>query len=147
MLVVCTELCSLHVRPSSSPDQIVSSSVFADGSAAAIVTADAGERPGLDLERFATTLTSQGEKDMAWTIGDDGFEMVLTGEVPRIIGREIRGAVDGFLGGAHADGVGRASGRAQHPRSRASRISNSLPTRSRRRGRCCATTATCPARR
>ena len=37
---------------------------------------------------------------MAWTIGDDGFEMVLTGEVPRIIGREIRGAVDGFLDGA-----------------------------------------------
>jgi predicted naringenin-chalcone synthase len=36
---------------------------------------------------------------MAWTIGDDGFEMVLTGEVPRIIGREIRGAVDGFLAG------------------------------------------------
>jgi len=98
VLVVCTELCSLHVRPSSSPDQIVSSSVFADGSAAAIVTADAGDRPGLDLERFATTLTSQGEKDMAWTIGDDGFEMVLTGEVPRIIGREIRGAVDRFLG-------------------------------------------------
>jgi alkylresorcinol/alkylpyrone synthase len=25
--------------------------------------------------------------------------MVLTGDVPRIIGREIRGAVDGFLGG------------------------------------------------
>jgi predicted naringenin-chalcone synthase len=35
---------------------------------------------------------------MAWAIGDDGFEMVLTGEVPRIIGREIRGAVDAFLG-------------------------------------------------
>jgi alkylresorcinol/alkylpyrone synthase len=99
VLVVCTELCSLHIRPSSSPDQIVSSSVFADGSAAAIVTAAAGDRAGLDLERFGTTLTSEGETDMAWTIGDDGFEMVLTGEVPRIIGREIRGAVDGFLGG------------------------------------------------
>lgn len=99
VLVVCTELCSLHVRPSTSPDQIVSSSVFADGSAAAVVTADTADRAGLDLERFATTLTSEGERDMAWTIGDDGFEMVLTGEVPRIIGREIRGAVDGFLGG------------------------------------------------
>lgn len=97
-LVVCTELCSLHIRPSSSPDQILSSSVFADGSAAAVVTAAHADRPGLDLERFATTLTSQGESDMAWTIGDDGFEMVLTGEVPRIIGREIRGAVDAFLG-------------------------------------------------
>lgn len=98
VLVVCTELCSLHIRPSTSPDQIVSSSVFADGSAAAVVTA-ASESPGLDLERFATTLTSEGEHDMVWTIGDDGFEMVLTGEVPRIIGREIRGAVDAFLAG------------------------------------------------
>ena len=99
VLVVCTELCSLHIRPSSSPDQIVSSSVFADGSAAAIITSEHGDRPGLDLERFGTALTSEGEQDMAWTIGDDGFEMVLTGEVPRIIGREIRGAVDSFLGG------------------------------------------------
>lgn len=99
VLVVCTELCSLHIRPSSSPDQIVSSSVFADGSAAAVVTADAGDRAGLDMERFGTALTSEGEQDMAWTIGEDGFEMVLTGEVPRIIGREIRGAVDGFLAG------------------------------------------------
>ena len=99
VLVVCTELCSLHIRPSSSPDQIVSSSVFADGSAAAIVTAEPGDRSGLDMERFGTALTSEGEEDMAWTIGDDGFEMVLTGEVPRIIGREIRGAVDGFLAG------------------------------------------------
>ena len=100
VLVVCTELCSLHIRPSSSPDQIVSSSVFADGAAAAIVSADAGDRAGLDMDRFGTALTSEGEEDMAWTIGDDGFEMVLTGEVPRIIGREIRGAVDAFLGGA-----------------------------------------------
>ena len=45
VLVVCTELCSLHIRPSSSPDQIVSSSVFADGSAAAVVTADTADRP------------------------------------------------------------------------------------------------------
>lgn len=103
VLVVCTELCSLHIRPSTSPDQIVSSSVFADGSAAAIVTADAGDRAGLDLERFGTTLTSEGEQDMAWTIGDDGFEMVLTAEVPRVIGREIRGAVDAFLAGDQPD--------------------------------------------
>ncbi|HEX5731100.1 type III polyketide synthase [Microbacterium sp.] len=100
VLVVATELCSLHIRPSASPDQILSSSVFADGSAAAVITADAGDRPGLDLERFGTALTSEGEEDMAWTIGDDGFEMVLTGAVPRIIGREIRGAVDRFLDGA-----------------------------------------------
>lgn len=100
VLVVCAELCSLHIRASADPQQIVAASVFADGAAAAIVTAEAGVgRPGgLELGRFGTTLTSEGESDMVWTIGDHGFEMILSAEVPRIIGREIRGAVRAFLG-------------------------------------------------
>ncbi|MFB7892141.1 type III polyketide synthase [Microbacterium sp. NPDC056044] len=100
VLVVCTELCTLHLRPSNDPQQIVASSVFADGAAAAIITADpaAGFPGGLDLDRFGTTLTDEGETDMVWTIGDNGFEMILSAEVPRIIGREIQGAVGRFLG-------------------------------------------------
>ncbi|KAA9108370.1 type III polyketide synthase [Microbacterium rhizomatis] len=100
VLVACGELCTLHIRGSSDPEQIVASSVFADGAAAAIVSAVEGIGHGaaLDLERFGTTLTSEGESDMVWIIGDEGFEMTLTAEVPRIIGREIRGAVEGFLG-------------------------------------------------
>ena len=100
VLVVCTELCTLHLRPSNDPQQIVASSVFADGAAAAVITADpaAGNPGGLDLDRFGTTLTDEGETDMVWTIGDNGFEMILSAEVPRIIGREIQGAVGRFLG-------------------------------------------------
>lgn len=99
VLVACAELCSLHIRSSGDPQQIVAASVFADGAAAAIVTADpaVGRPGGLHLDRFATALTGEGEKDMVWTIGDHGFEMILSAEVPRIIGREIRGAVDRFL--------------------------------------------------
>ena len=101
VLVVCVELCTLHIRPSPDPQQIVAASVFADGAAAAIVTADpaAGRAGGLELDRFSTALTSEGEDDMVWTIGDHGFEMILSAEVPRIVGREIRGAVDRFLAG------------------------------------------------
>jgi predicted naringenin-chalcone synthase len=101
VLVVCVELCTLHIRPSPDPQQIVAASVFADGAAAAIVTADpaAGREGGLELDRFTTALTSEGEADMVWTIGDHGFEMILSAEVPRIVGREIRGAVDRFLAG------------------------------------------------
>ncbi|WP_219979942.1 type III polyketide synthase [Microbacterium sp. HD4P20] len=100
VLVVCVELCSLHIRASADPQQIVAASVFGDGAAAVIVAGpdavrDAG---GLDLDRFGTALTDEGENDMVWTIGDHGFEMVLSAEVPRIIGREIRGAVDRFIG-------------------------------------------------
>jgi predicted naringenin-chalcone synthase len=100
VLVVCTELCSLHVRASDDPQQIVAASVFADGAAAAIVTADpaVGRPGGLELHRFGSALTDEGETDMVWTIGDHGFEMVLSAEVPRIIGREIQGAVARFLG-------------------------------------------------
>ncbi|NYF17919.1 putative naringenin-chalcone synthase [Microbacterium sp. AK009] len=103
VLVACAELCSLHIRASDDPQQIVAASVFADGAAAAVVTARddlAGRVTGavLDLDRFATTLTSEGETDMVWTIGDEGFEMTLSAEVPRIIGREIQEAVGEFLG-------------------------------------------------
>ena len=101
VLVVCVELCTLHIRPSADPQQIVAASVFADGAAAAVVTADptAGREGGLELDRFSTVLTPEGEADMVWTIGDHGFEMILSAEVPRIVGREIRGAVDRFLAG------------------------------------------------
>lgn len=108
VLVVCAELCTLHFRPSADPEQIVAASVFADGAASAVVTAAphvlaVHRGPRLDLDRFATTVTSEGEDDMAWTIGDHGFEMTLSAEVPRIIGREIRAAVGGFLAGDAPD--------------------------------------------
>jgi len=105
VLVVCAELCTLHFRVSDDPQQIVSSSVFADGAAAAVVTADPALRGAqwLELERFGTALTGEGERDMAWTVGDEGFEMTLSAEVPRIIGREIRGAVARFLADDEVD--------------------------------------------
>lgn len=104
VLVAAAELCTLHIRSSEDPQQIVAASVFADGAAAAVVTArDLGDGPRLELDRFGTVLTSEGESEMVWTVGDEGFDMVLTAEVPRIIGREIRDAVGGFLGDDEPD--------------------------------------------
>ncbi|WP_430593119.1 type III polyketide synthase [Humidisolicoccus flavus] len=105
VLVVCGELCSLHVRSSEDPEQIVAAAVFADGASAAVVSDSAprGGRPALELNAFATAITEQGEHDMRWIIGDEGFEMTLTAEVPRIIGREIIGAIEGFLDPANID--------------------------------------------
>jgi alkylresorcinol/alkylpyrone synthase len=96
VLVVCVELCSLHLHSSGDADTIVASSVFADGAAAAIVTA----RPApagstvLHLDAFETVLTPVGEDDMAWTIGDQGFDMVLSSYVPKIIDEHITGALE-----------------------------------------------------
>jgi predicted naringenin-chalcone synthase len=54
----------------------------------------------LEVIDFSTAITADGESDMDWTIGDRGFEMRLTAEVPRIIGREIAGVVEAMLDGA-----------------------------------------------
>ncbi|SIO00009.1 type III polyketide synthase [Agromyces cerinus] len=96
VLVVSVELCTLHLRASNDPDTIVASSLFADGAGSAIVTArptEPGER-AFDLDRFATRITPVGEGDMAWKIGDHGFEMVLSNAIPAIIDEHITGALE-----------------------------------------------------
>ncbi|WP_448006604.1 type III polyketide synthase [Agromyces bauzanensis] len=96
VLVISVELCTLHLRSSNDPDTIVASSLFADGAAAGIVTArpaEPGER-SFGLDRFATRITPEGESDMAWKIGDHGFEMVLSNAIPAIIDDHITGALE-----------------------------------------------------
>jgi predicted naringenin-chalcone synthase len=99
VLVVCAELCSLHVRTSNDPDTIMGSALFADGAAAAVVTARPGaaEASLLQLDHFETVLTPVGEDSMAWNIGDHGFEMVLGNYVPHIIDDHIVGALQPLL--------------------------------------------------
>lgn len=94
VLVVCAELCSIHVRSSSDPDTIMGSALFADGAAAAIISAREFAGPGMQLDYFETVLTPVGEEAMAWNIGDEGFEMVLGTYVPHIIDDHIAGALE-----------------------------------------------------
>ncbi|MCR8671543.1 type III polyketide synthase [Agrococcus sp. HG114] len=99
VLVVSVELCTLHLRTSNDPDTIVATSLFGDGAGAGVVTAappETGER-ALRLDAFATRTTPQGEGDMAWRIGDHGFEMVLSNAVPSLIGEHITGAIEPLL--------------------------------------------------
>lgn len=120
VLVVSVELCTLHLRSSEDPDTIVASSLFADGAAAGIVTArdlPASTR-ALRLDRFHTAIAPEGEKDMAWTIGDSGFEMILSTAVPQIIGETIIGALRPLYAGeqelANAFEEGRVGDRVAH---------------------------------
>lgn len=95
VLVVSVELCTLHLRSSEDPDMIVATSLFADGAAAGLVTARQLESgvPGFALDRFHTGIIPEGKEDMAWTIGDEGFEMVLSTAVPQLIGEHVLGAL------------------------------------------------------
>ena len=101
VLVVCAELCTIHMHSAGDPDTLIANSVFADGAAAVLVSARA-PAPGskaLRLDHFETTLTPTGvgEGDMAWTVGDQGFDMVLSTYVPSIIEAHIEGALSPLL--------------------------------------------------
>ena len=99
VLVICVELCSLHVRTSNDPDTIMGSAIFGDGAAAAVISArePEGDEPVIRLDHFETVLTPVGEEAMAWNIGDEGFEMVLGSYVPHIIEEHITGALEPLL--------------------------------------------------
>lgn len=116
VLVVCTELCSLHIRSSNDPEQIVAAAVFGDGAAAAVVSSSDRRYSGpmLEVGEFSTSITAEGEADMDWTIGDHGFEMRLTANVPKIIGREIAGVAEAMLG-VGSDPVADVDAWAVHP--------------------------------
>jgi predicted naringenin-chalcone synthase len=93
VLIVCTELCTIHFQYEKTQDNFLSNALFADGSAAVLLSAqplDSAHRPQLRLEGFYCDLAPEGRNEMGWQIGDFGFEMKLSGKVPDYIRDGIR---------------------------------------------------------
>lgn len=99
VLVMCLELCTLHLQVSDKTESIVANALFADGAAAAILSArkPSDERPYYRVQGFHSALVPSSEADMAWEIGDHGFNMVLSAYVPGLIGSNIREMLSGVL--------------------------------------------------
>jgi predicted naringenin-chalcone synthase len=79
VLVVSLELCTLHLQGSSALEQLLCFLLFADGCAAAIVSA---EPAGLRMDGFSSVVLPEAAEMITWRIGDDGFDMTLSGLVP-----------------------------------------------------------------
>ena len=90
VLIVCTELCSLHFQREATDDNMLANALFADGAAAVLVQANSNHQIRLKLKSFHNDLATEGEQAMAWTIGNLGFEMKLSSYVPDIIRNGIR---------------------------------------------------------
>jgi alpha-pyrone synthase len=86
VLVLSLEICTLHLKETDDLEQALSFLIFADGAAAALVSA---ERRGLRLDRFASTLWGEGADLITWRIGISGFDMHLSGEVPAALSRRL----------------------------------------------------------
>lgn len=97
VLIVCTELCSLHFQRAPTDDNLLANALFADGSAALLVEGTTERSLALKIEAFYSELATEGLSDMSWTIGDVGFEMRLSSYVPDLISKGITGLIRGLL--------------------------------------------------
>jgi predicted naringenin-chalcone synthase len=84
VLIVCTELCTLHFQKEYTVDNITSSLLFSDGSAAVLVSGD-DEQEGLTINNFYSLIEAKGKQDMAWQLSSSGFKMTLTSYVADLI--------------------------------------------------------------
>jgi predicted naringenin-chalcone synthase len=87
VLIVNLELCTLHLQDTADLEVILGALLFGDGSAATLVTA---EPNGIVLENFRAVTIPDSEGLLTWSIGDSGFEMTLSGEVPSRIASALR---------------------------------------------------------
>ncbi|MFS8616200.1 MAG: type III polyketide synthase [Solitalea sp.] len=85
VLIVCTELCTLHFQQEYSLDHIASSLLFADGAAATLVTGDDCPEKGLHLSRFYSEIALDGEDHMTWELSGKGFLMHLGRLIPQLV--------------------------------------------------------------
>lgn len=96
VLVVCTELCSIHFQKRYNDDYLLSNMLFGDGSAAVIVSSrpdDAHLHP-VQIDAFHSMILHNGYSDMAWQLSETGFIMNLSSYVPDLIRNNIRPMVD-----------------------------------------------------
>lgn len=104
-LVVTVELSTLHLQDDLAIEPLLAMLQFGDGAAAALVT---GEGAGLAITSpFAATLRDS-DGLIEWNIGDTGFAMHLSGEVPGRIAAalgepETRAALTGGVAPASVD--------------------------------------------
>jgi predicted naringenin-chalcone synthase len=97
VLIVCTELCTLHFQQQASTDNITSSLLFGDGSAAVLVTGHGDKTDGFPIVGFYGEVMPKGKQDMSWELSSTGFAMTLTSYVPELIEEDFEMLVNHAL--------------------------------------------------
>jgi alkylresorcinol/alkylpyrone synthase len=96
--LVSVELCSLTLqRDDLSVANLISSGLFADGAAAAIVTGDEVEANGPTILASRSIFYPDTEEMMGWKVTEKGFRITLSPEVPTLIRQNLGRDVDAFL--------------------------------------------------
>ncbi len=99
VLLVCVELCSLHLQIEDSLESVVINAIFADGAAAAVLTSRSEQEAAgkLVYREGYSWLLEDSLGFMSWTIGDTGFLMGLAPQVPKLIVQHLPAYLATFL--------------------------------------------------
>jgi len=96
--LVSVELCSLTIqREDLTVANLISSGLFADGSAAVIVTGSDLKSTGPEIVATRSVFYPNTEEMMGWKVSERGFNIVLSPEVPVLIREHLGHDVDAFL--------------------------------------------------
>jgi alkylresorcinol/alkylpyrone synthase len=97
-ILLAVELCSLTLQVQDfSVSNLISSGLFGDGAAAAIVVGAERQTAGPRILATRSIFYPDSERVMGWDISERGFQVVLSPEVPEVVRRYLRRDVDSFL--------------------------------------------------
>jgi predicted naringenin-chalcone synthase len=99
VLIVAVELCTLHIQPSLDKEDLYAASFFGDGASACVVGWPPADRGGVFTMRDARAVLFPGTRDrMRWSVGNRGFRLHLSTDIPELIGRFVPAAFETFWG-------------------------------------------------
>jgi alpha-pyrone synthase len=101
VLMVCVELCTLHFQIEDSIESVVTNALFSDGSAAVVLSSESGPEKSLHYRSGHSLVMPDSQSLMSWTIGNTGFLMGLSPQVPDRIGANISRYIDTVLDSYH----------------------------------------------
>jgi predicted naringenin-chalcone synthase len=98
VLIVDVELCTLHFQRENTLDNWLANSLFADGASAVLVQNEEFATEKLfKIDSFYTEVVTEAKNEMAWKIGNHGFEMQLTNKVSKQIKSGIKNISEKLL--------------------------------------------------
>ena len=95
VLIVNIELCTLHLQESTTMEQLLSFLLFSDGCSASLVSSNP---TGIELQGFYCAVLPDSSDHITWHIGEQSFDMVLSGKVPSALANDLPSMMPMVLG-------------------------------------------------
>ncbi|TXK73868.1 type III polyketide synthase [Paenibacillus sp. N3.4] len=100
ILIVCVELCTLHIQPSGDREALFGASFFGDGASACIVGSTNSPHIGMfQLGSDHSILLPDSAEEMVWEVGNYGFDLFLSTNIPKLIGKFIPEQIEQLIKG------------------------------------------------